>query len=222
MFGESTAQQCDVLLSPFLNATSEAESESLLTSLLEQQAGPVIKKIIRSKLEDRLRGQEAEDVYCEVVTQLVERLRLCKGTPTKLLVFTLVVLIFGITITAFTQRESGSGTFVQLCVKANGQLRMTDKTTACDSSERLVEWLVGGQVTDIRAGQGLISNRDDGVVNLALDPTVFQGCAGCGKISAGFNDGPLELPRFVIGKRYRKSPNLIYRQVTMPSSRSLL
>src|SRR5688500_16453517 len=99
---------------------------------------------------------------------------------------------------------------------------MTDKTTACDSSERLVEWLVGGQVTDIRAGQGLISNRDDGVVNLALDPTVFQGCAGCGKISAGFNDGPLELPRFVIGKRYRKSPNLIYRQVTMPSSRSLL
>jgi len=200
MFGESTAQQCDVLLSPFLNATSEAESESLLTSLLEQQAGPVIKKIIRSKLEDRLRGQEAEDVYCEVVTQLVERLRLCKGTPTKLLVFTLVVLIFGITITAFTQRESGSGTFVQLCVKANGQLRMTDKTTACDSSERLVEWLVGGQVTDIRAGQGLISNRDDGVVNLAVDPTVFQGCAGCGKIIAGFNDGPLELPRFVIGE----------------------
>ena len=81
MYGESAAQQSDVLLSPFLNATSEAESENLLTSLLEQQAGPVIKKIIRSKLEDRLRGQEAEDVYCEVVTQLVERLRLCKVRP---------------------------------------------------------------------------------------------------------------------------------------------
>lgn len=81
MYGESAAQQSDVLLSPFLNATSEAESENLLTGLLEQQAGPVIKKIIRSKLEDRLPGREAEDVYCEVVTQLVERLRLCKVRP---------------------------------------------------------------------------------------------------------------------------------------------
>src|SRR5688500_18408228 len=121
MSGESAAQQSDVLLSPFLNATSEAESESLLTSLLEQQAGPVIKKIIRSKLEDRLRGQEAEDVYCEVVTQLVERLRLCKGTPTKLLVFTLAVLILGITITAFTQRDSRSGAFVQRRITADSK-----------------------------------------------------------------------------------------------------
>jgi hypothetical protein len=53
-----------------------------LTSLLEEQAGPVIKRIIRRKLDDRFRGQEAEDVYCEVVTQLVERLRLCKDRPT--------------------------------------------------------------------------------------------------------------------------------------------
>ncbi|HEV8369639.1 MAG TPA: hypothetical protein VGQ39_16905 [Pyrinomonadaceae bacterium] len=52
-----------------------------MTSLLEEQAGPVIKGIIRSKLNDRLRGEEAEDVYCEVVTQLVERLQLCKARP---------------------------------------------------------------------------------------------------------------------------------------------
>jgi DNA-directed RNA polymerase specialized sigma24 family protein len=81
MYGESSAQESDVLLSPFLNATSEAESENLLTSLLEEQAGPVIKRIIRRKLDDRFRGQEAEDVYCEVVMQLVERLRLCKARP---------------------------------------------------------------------------------------------------------------------------------------------
>lgn len=80
MYGERSAQQSDVLLSPFLNATSEAESQNLLTSLLEEQAGPVIKRIIRRKLDDRP-GQEAEDVYGEVVTQLVERLRLCKACP---------------------------------------------------------------------------------------------------------------------------------------------
>ena len=68
----------DVLLSPYLNAASEAESESLLTSLLTEHAGPVIRKIIRRKLDDHSRTQETEDVYCEVVTQLLERLRLCK------------------------------------------------------------------------------------------------------------------------------------------------
>lgn len=68
----------DALLSPYVNATSEAESESLLTTLLVEHAGPVIRKIIRRKLDDRFRTQETEDVYGEVVTQLVERLRLCK------------------------------------------------------------------------------------------------------------------------------------------------
>lgn len=121
-------------------------------------------------------------------------------TSTKLIVFTLAFLMLGITITAFTQRESPSGIRVQLCVKPNGQLRMTDNTTPCDSSERLVEWVVGGQVTEIRAGQGLISNRDDGIVNLALDPSILQDCAGCGKIIAGFDDGPREMPRFIFGE----------------------
>jgi hypothetical protein len=96
------------------------------------------------------------------------------GKTTKLIVFILAFLMLGITITAFNQRESPSGIRVQLCVKPNGQLRMIDNTTLCDSSERLVEWVVGGQVTEIRPGQGLIGNRDD--------------------------DGPLELPRFIIGE----------------------
>jgi hypothetical protein len=54
-------------------------------------------------------------------------------------------------------------------------------------------------VTDIQFGQGLIGSRDNGRVTLALDPTIFQGCVGCGKIVAGFNDGPLELPPFILG-----------------------
>ena len=121
-------------------------------------------------------------------------------TLTKLIFLSLVLLMLGITITAFTQREALSGIRVQLCVKPNGQLRMADTTTACDSSEQLVQWVVGGQVTEIRAGQGLIGTRDDGIVNLALDPSIFQACAGCGKIIAGFDDGPREMPRFVFGE----------------------
>jgi hypothetical protein len=60
--------------------------------------------------------------------------------------------------------------------------------------------VVGGQVTDIRAGQGLIGTREDGIVNLALDPSILQSCAGCGKIFAGFDDGPREMPRFIFGE----------------------
>lgn len=86
MYGQGAAQHSDALLSPFLHATSEAESE-ILTRLLTEQASPVIKGIIRSKLhasgavDDRLRGQDAEDVYGEVITQLLARLRACKTSP---------------------------------------------------------------------------------------------------------------------------------------------
>ena len=69
----------DVLLSPYLNARSDAESDSLLTTLLVEHADPVIRKIIGRKLSDCFRHQESEDVHGEVVTQLLERLRLCKA-----------------------------------------------------------------------------------------------------------------------------------------------
>ncbi len=87
MYAQGAVQHSDALLSPFLLATSAAESESLLTRLLAEQAGPVIKGIIRSKLhasdavDDRHRWQDAEDVYGEVVTQLLARLRTCKSSP---------------------------------------------------------------------------------------------------------------------------------------------
>lgn len=85
MYAQGAPQHSDALLSLFLHATSEAESESLLTRLLDEQAGPVIKTIIRSKLhgfgavDHRLRWQDADDVYGEVVTRLLERLRACKS-----------------------------------------------------------------------------------------------------------------------------------------------
>ncbi|HEX7296513.1 MAG TPA: hypothetical protein VF251_12210 [Pyrinomonadaceae bacterium] len=114
----------------------------------------------------------------------------------KPIVITFALLLLTTTIAALTQSTSFSGTRVQLCVKDNGQLRMTATGTACDHSEQPTEWVVGGQVTEIQLGQGLIGNRDNGTMSLALDTSIFQSCIGCGKIIAGFNDGPFELPQF--------------------------
>lgn len=111
-----------------------------------------------------------------------------RGTSAKLILTAVALLLLGTTIAAFTQRESPPVTRVPICVKDNGQLRMvTGNNTACGPSERLMDWVVGGQVTEIRPGQGLVGNRDDGIVNLALDPSILQNCAGCGRIFAGFN-----------------------------------
>jgi hypothetical protein len=110
-------------------------------------------------------------------------------TSTKLIITVLALLLVA-TIVAVAQRESIPVTRVQLCVKDNGQLRMADNGASCDPSEQLTEWVVGGQVTEIRPGQGLVGTRDDGIVNLALDPSILQNCTGCGRIFAGFNDGP--------------------------------
>jgi hypothetical protein len=84
---QDAAQRTDALLSPYLQATTEVESESHLTRLLAEQAGPIINAIIRSKLhasdavDDRLRWQDSEDVYGEVVAQLLARLRALKASP---------------------------------------------------------------------------------------------------------------------------------------------
>jgi len=132
-------------------------------------------------------------IKARILQVLPSRTRTC-ATAAKLMFVMLVLL--ATTITALTQRGALSGTQVRLCVKDNGQLRMTATGGSCDPSERLTEWVVGGQVTEIQLGQGLIGNRDNGTVSLALDPSIFQSCIGCGKIIAGFNDGPLTLPEF--------------------------
>jgi hypothetical protein len=124
-----------------------------------------------------------------------------RRTSTRLVVTAVALLILVTTIAAVTQRESPPVTRVRVCVKDNGQLRMvTGNNTACDPSEQPMDWVVGGEVTDIQVGQGLVGSREQGVVNLALDPSILQSCAGCGRIIAGFDDGPRDMPRFTFGE----------------------
>ncbi len=123
---------------------------------------------------------------------------------------------------ALAELAGSSGTTVSVCVKRNsGQVR-TQKPdeTACRSSEEPMTWVVGGVVTRVDAGLGLVGGGDEGDTSLSIDPGVVQqrvtgscrerglgisailadgsvscaeGC-DCGSIRAGFNDGPGELP----------------------------
>jgi hypothetical protein len=80
---------------------------------------------------------------------------------------------------------------VPICVKGNGQLRMlTAAGATCDSSEQRTDWVVGGELTDITLGQGLTGTRQGGAFQLAVDPVVVEK----GRIFAGFNDGPGQVP----------------------------
>ncbi|HEV8486378.1 MAG TPA: hypothetical protein VGV87_22735 [Blastocatellia bacterium] len=120
-----------------------------------------------------------------------------RRTSTKLIVSSAAVLLLGTTIAGVTQRQDSPITRVPICVKENGQLRMlTGNNTACEPSERQMEWVVGGEVTEIQLGDGLVGGREDGAVRLALDPSIIAGCTGCrgGRVFAGFNDGPSMFP----------------------------
>jgi RNA polymerase sigma factor (sigma-70 family) len=87
MYEQSTMLQTDPSLLPFLRATCEAEQERLLASLVSEQAGPLIRRIIRNRLRFRASGQsaphdsESEDIYGEVVVRLLKRLREFKADP---------------------------------------------------------------------------------------------------------------------------------------------
>src|SRR6266545_4729279 len=83
-------------------------------------------------------------------------------TLAKLAIPVVALLLLGATV-AVTQRESPPVTSVQVCVKDNGQLRvLTGNTPTCDPSERQMEWVIGGEVTDLQIGQGLVGSREDG------------------------------------------------------------
>jgi hypothetical protein len=97
------------------------------------------------------------------------------------------LLLLGATAVGLTQRSSVDVTRAAVCVKDNGQMRMLVGSTTCDPSERLVEWVVGGEVTAVQTGQGLIGTRDGGTVQLAIDPALV---GTGGSVFAGFNDGP--------------------------------
>ncbi|HYE74867.1 MAG TPA: hypothetical protein VEF04_16120, partial [Blastocatellia bacterium] len=83
-------QSIDTLLHPFLKSTDESASQDLLTALVRNHADPVIRKIIRSKLQASFYGagnaanhQETEDVYSEVIAQLLAELRDLKASPSE-------------------------------------------------------------------------------------------------------------------------------------------
>jgi len=75
--------QSDLLLLPLLRAAHEPEAESLLAQLIAEHAAPIIKGIIKSKLHatEQASYQEAEDLYGEVVVQLLTRLRAFVADP---------------------------------------------------------------------------------------------------------------------------------------------
>ena len=107
-------------------------------------------------------------------------------TLAKVAVSAVVLLMLGTAMLGLAQRESTPVTHASICVKDNGQMRMLVDNT-CGPSERLVQWVVGGEVTEIQAGQGLIGTREGGSIQLAVDPDVV---GNGGSVFAGFNDGP--------------------------------
>ena len=75
----------DVLLEPLLAAASDAQSEQLLSDLITVHAEPVIKGVIRFKLRlssyRETQRAEADDIYQEVVLQLVAQLQRFRKLP---------------------------------------------------------------------------------------------------------------------------------------------
>jgi len=88
--------------------------------------------------------------------------------------------------------QGASTSSVPVCVKTNGQVRvLTGANAMCDASEQRTDWVIGGEVTNITLGQGLIGDRQGGTVQLAVEPALLQ---RGGRIFSGFNDGPVALP----------------------------
>lgn len=80
--------QIDARLVPYIQATSEVDSDRLLSALVSECIGPVIKQVIRSKLrvyfdhEGRASNNpDAEDLYSATLLQLLTRLKECKASP---------------------------------------------------------------------------------------------------------------------------------------------
>ena len=81
--------QIDARLLPYIQATSEADSDRVLSTLVAECIGPVIKQVIRSKLRVHFDHEgrapdnpDAEDLYSATLLQLLTRLKECKASPT--------------------------------------------------------------------------------------------------------------------------------------------
>jgi hypothetical protein len=84
----ATNQQVDPLLSPYLHATDEYDLQRLAEQLISVHARPIIRGIIKYKLlasldhgTSNVDSQEAEDVYSDVVLELLAWLRKFKACP---------------------------------------------------------------------------------------------------------------------------------------------
>lgn len=78
----------DTILTPYLQATDEALAQDALTELLATHAHPVIRRLIRSKMQVNYFGnghtanhQDADDLFSDVITQLLTDLRGCRQSP---------------------------------------------------------------------------------------------------------------------------------------------
>jgi hypothetical protein len=112
-------------------------------------------------------------------------------TGVRLLVLSIVTsALLSATGVIVAQRPSHSVTSLPVCIKSNGQVRLLIGAATCATSEHRSEWVVGGAVTDITLGQGLIGTRMGDTFQLALSPTLLER----GRIFSGFNDGPVPLP----------------------------
>jgi hypothetical protein len=120
-----------------------------------------------------------------------------RPAATPLVVSIAVTLTLGTAFLALAERWSARLTSVAVCVRPSGLLRvLADPSTACAPRERRMDWVVGGEVTDIALGEGLVGSRDEGRVELALDPSLLEACTACrgGRVFGGFNDGPGAIP----------------------------
>jgi len=109
----------------------------------------------------------------------------------------IAAVVLGATVVLVAQSTSPRVTSVPVCVKANGQVRvLVGGAATCDVSEQRSDWTVGGELTDITIGEGLIGGRNAGTFQLGLDPQILQACTGCrgGRLFAGFNDSPVPIP----------------------------
>jgi RNA polymerase sigma factor (sigma-70 family) len=73
----------DELLLPFLQATEEAQAQSLLAQVVSVYAEPIIKKVINNKLgfATTFTRSDAEDVQSDATLNLLARLKECKADP---------------------------------------------------------------------------------------------------------------------------------------------
>jgi RNA polymerase sigma factor (sigma-70 family) len=82
---QETARGIDSILQPFLNATDERESQRQLELLLTSSAEPLLRSIVRRKLQPTVAGgndiQVVEDACSDAMVQLLARLREFKANP---------------------------------------------------------------------------------------------------------------------------------------------